>query len=160
MRKAVRQHDPPDASPRRSWQHTIVRVSLVGLRACERSALSRFLLTVASQPFCDQCRIRRSFSLTAAGQPWILTRFPIKRLSARQQRKAAYDVPDEKSTQYIVVVVQIGQIRSAQDFMNHVILSKEETSGSDASSPSSHPPVPFAGTTGRLNGTVSGTSLP
>jgi hypothetical protein len=35
MRKAVRQHDPPDASPRRSWQHANLHVSPAGLRACE-----------------------------------------------------------------------------------------------------------------------------
>ena len=73
----------PDVSRRRM---------LAGLRARERSGVAGFLLSTASQPRRASALWWRSFSLTAAGQPRILTGFPFQpgRLGRAPARSAIY----------------------------------------------------------------------
>src|SRR5579872_1293315 len=101
--------DPPDASPRRSWQTpAFACVSPAGLRACERFSFSlifywpRLPNPDGSVP-CYGFRV----SLTAAGQPRILTGFPLMRQSAHQQQRQHMMWFMMVSTQNIVGDVEI-----------------------------------------------------
>src|SRR5688572_25886555 len=90
-----------EKTPHRQHQHAPRQLASVRRYCADRwqvfglagAALGAFLLTVASRLIQSQClRGRLSFLLTAAGQPWIFTRFPFHSTIVETNRNTQYTV--------------------------------------------------------------------